>query len=173
MRIVRPIAVKSGDIGAYKWSESVPSGETALFDVVRNLRHHLNGLRAVNVSCDSGLLVPSDDENRQGWVIQDGHAISPVIDDGIIDSGPWCDGGYEEWYLFSTLPSQLKLAAFCNWGQSITDWASLVNVPTGPNLRQRLETARPHVVLGVGDMLFAISTDRTLMKDFEEAYGRV
>lgn len=152
----------------------MPSGDTALFDAVRNLRHHLNGLRAVNVSWDSGLFVPSDDEKRQGWVVQDGRAISPVMDDGIIDAWPWCDGGFGEWYFFSTVPSELNLAAFCNWtGLSITDWASLVNIPTGFNLRQQLETARPHAVLGMGETLFAISSDRTVIKDFEQAFGKV
>ena len=106
----------SGDIGTYRWSESVPSRDISMLDAVRSLRHHLNGLRAVNVSWDSGLLVPSDDEKRQGWVVRDGRAISPVIHDGIIDAWPCCDGGFEEWYFFSTLPSELNLSAFCNWG---------------------------------------------------------
>jgi hypothetical protein len=58
-----------------------------MFEAVRHLRHHLNGLRAVNVSWDSGLLVP-------------------------------------------------------------------------------------HAVLGIGDRLFAISSDRTLIEDFQQAFGK-
>lgn len=125
--------MKSGYIGTYCCGESVPSPDMAMLDTLRTLGHRLNGLRAANVSWDSGLLVPSDDEKRQGWTVQDGRAISPVIDDAIIDAWPWCDGGFEAWYFFLTLPSELNLSAFCNWtGLSIADWASLVNVPYRP-----------------------------------------
>src|SRR5438876_1076249 len=107
--------MKSGDIGTYRWSESLPSRDTSMFDAVRSLRRHLIGLRAVNVSWDSGLLVPSDDEKLQGWVVQHGRAVSPVINERIIDAWPWCDGGFEEWYFFLVVPSELNLSAFCNW----------------------------------------------------------
>jgi hypothetical protein len=83
-------------------------------------------------------------------------------------------GGFEEWYFVSALPSELNLSPFCNWtGLSIADWAVLVNVPTGLNLREQLESARPYAVLGMGERLFGISSDRTLIEEFEQAFGKV
>jgi hypothetical protein len=164
----------SGDIGAYKWTETVPPRETALFDTLRALRRHLVGLRAVNVSWDSGLFVPSDDERSHGWTIEQDHAVSPVIDDDLIDTWPWCDGGFEEWYFFSRLPHDLNLSAYCNWtGVSLADWAGLVNVPTGLDLRQQLEKAKPSAVVGMGESLFAISPDAALVADLGQALRNV
>ena len=157
-----------GQIGAFYWGECVPSDHFALPDAVRSLKHRLKGLRAVNVSFDSGLLVPSDAEvSNGGWLLEQGRAISPVIDDVVIETWPWGDCGFEEWYFFSRLPEDLGLSAYCNWtGISIADWASLTEVPTGLNLRRQLETAQPDVVLGEGQRLFAISPNRALIDDF-------
>ena len=157
----------SGDLGTFQWIETVPKDDTCLVDVIRKLRHRLIGLRAVNVSWDSGLLGPSDEEMRQGWTMEQGRAVSPVIDDGVVDAWPWCDGGFEEWYFFSTLPGDLNLSAYCNWGGlSIGDWPSLVDTTNGFNLRRQVETAQPMVVLGQGQRLFAISPDVELIDDF-------
>lgn len=157
----------SGDLGAFQWIEAVPKDDMSLIHVIRELRHRLIGLRAVNVSWDSGLLVPSDEEIRQGWTVEEGRAVSPLIDDVLIDAWPWCDGGWEEWYFFSTLPSDLNLSAYCDWGgHSIGDWASLVDTTNGFNLRRQLETAQPTVVLGEGQRLFAISPNVELIEDF-------
>ena len=100
----------SGSLGAFQWIEAVSQDDTGLIDAIRTLRRHLIGLRAVNVSWDSGLLIPSDEELRRGWTIEQGLAVSPVIDDRVIDAWPWCDGGWEEWYFFSTLPRDLNLS---------------------------------------------------------------
>jgi hypothetical protein len=81
----------SGDIGAYKWTETVPSRATALFDTLRALTRHLVGLRAVKVSWDSGLFVPSDDERAHGWTIEEDHAVSPVIDDDHFITAAWAE----------------------------------------------------------------------------------
>lgn len=160
----------SGNLGAFQWIEAVSKDNTGLINAIRTLRRHLMGLRAVNVSWDSGLLVPSDEERRQGWTIKHSRAVSPVIDDGVIDSWPWCDGGFEEWYFFSTLPRDLSLSAYCNWvGRSIGDWASLVDMPHGLNLQKQLEMAQPTVVLGEGQRLFAISPSVDLLDDFRKA----
>lgn len=158
----------SGNIGAFQWIEGLPNEEYGgLIDTVRTLTHYLNGLRAVNVSWDSGLLLPSEPEWQQGWTIEQGRAVSPVIDETVIDAWPWCDGGWEEWYFFSTLPKDLNLSAYCNWGGlSIDDWPFLVNVSTGFDLKRQLETAQPTVVLGVGMRLFAISTNLKLLEAF-------
>ena len=160
-----------GQIGAFYWGECVPD-TFALPDAVRGLKHHLKGLRAVNVSFDSGLLVLSHADVSNGWLVEQGRAISPVIDDGVIETWPWCDGGFEEWYFFSRLPEDLELSAYCNWmGRSLADWASLVEVPTGLNLRRQLETAQPDIVLGEGERLFAISRNRALIHDFLTVCG--
>jgi len=161
-----------GRIGRYYWGECVPPDNVALPDAVRRLKHHLNGLRAVNVSWDSGLLVPSDAEVSNGWSLEQGRAVSPVIDDAVTETWPSCDGGFEEWYFFSRVPRDLGLSAYCNWvGTSIAEWASLVDVPTGLDLRRQLETARPEVVLGEGRRLFAISRNRALIADFFTVCG--
>src|SRR5678816_3443778 len=45
-----------GEIGAYRWIEFVPPDDLLLDDVIARLQRYLLGLRAVNVSWDSGLL---------------------------------------------------------------------------------------------------------------------
>ena len=160
----------SGHIGAFQWIEVVPKDDVGLIDAVRAIRRHLIGLRAVNVSWDAGLLVPSDEERRQGWTAEQGRAVSPVIDDAVIDASPWCDGGFEEWYFFSTLPRDLNLAAYCNWTTlSIDDWPGLVEVPGGFDLQKQLETAQPALVIGEGQRLFAISSNLELIDDLAKA----
>jgi len=49
---------------------------------------------------------------------------------------------------------------------SIDDWPSLVNLPTGFDLKQQLETTQPVVVLGEGPRLFAISPNLKLIDEF-------
>jgi hypothetical protein len=103
----------------------------------------------------------------QGWALMQGRAISPIIDDLVIEGWPWSDGGFEEWYFFSQLPEDLDLSAYCNWvGVSIADWAAMVDLRTGLDLKKQLEAARPYAVLGVGEWLFAISEHRVLMDEF-------
>lgn len=159
----------SGNLGAFLWIEAVPKDDTGLIDAMLKLRRHLIGLRAVNVSWDSGVLVPSDEERRQGWTVEEGRAVSPVIDDAVLDAWPWCDGGFEEWYFFSTLPRNLKLSAYCNWTRhSVRDWPSLVEMPDGFNLQKQLETAQPTLVIGEGQRLFAISPHVELIDDLRK-----
>lgn len=158
----------SGTIGAFQWIEGAPKDSyTGLIDPLRQLSDYLIGLRAVNVSWDSGLLLPSYPEWPQGWTIEQGRAISPVIDRVVINAWPWCDEGWEEWYFFSTLPKDLNLSAYCNWGgMSIDDWPSLANLSTGFDLKRQLETAQPTVVVGEGRRLFAVSPNLNLIEDF-------
>jgi hypothetical protein len=164
----------SGILGAFQWIEAVAKDDTGLIGAVRKLRSHLIGLRAVNVSWDSGLLEPSDEEKRRGWTFEQRRAVSPVIDDSVIDAWPWCDGGWEEWYFFSTLPSDLNLSAYCNrGGLSIGDWASLLDLPDGLDLQKQLDTARPIVVLGQGQRLFAISPNAELINDFRKVLEEI
>ena len=161
--------MNSGHIGRFQWAEVVPTDGKGLRAVVQTLRHHLIGLRALNVSWDSGLLIPSDDERQQGWRVEEGRAVSPVIDDGLIDTWPWGDAGFEEWYFFSALPANLNLSAYCNWGGlSIADWPSLVDTTNGLNLQSQLEAAQPTVVVGEGERLFAITSNLELIEDFRK-----
>ena len=155
----------SGSIGAFQWIEAVPTEDRQLIDALGRLSRYLIGLRAVNLSWDSGLLVPSDDERQRGWTIEQGRAVSPEIDEGVIEAGPWGEG-WEEWYFFSALPKDLNLSAYCNWGGlSIADWPSLVDVSDGFDLKKQLEMTQPVVVLGEGQRLFAISTNPELIDD--------
>ena len=165
--------MNSGSIGRFQWVEVVAQDGKGLIDAIRTLRRHLIGLRAVNVSWDSGLLVPSEDERRQGWTIEQGRAISPRIEDELIEAGPWGEAGWEEWYFFSALPQNLNLSAHCNWGGlSIGDWPELVGTSNGFDLKTQLEIAAPTVVLGEGQRLFAITPNagwiEEIRKRFEE-----
>jgi hypothetical protein len=56
---------------------------------------------------------------------------------------------------------------------SLADWAGLVNVPTGLDLRQQLEKAKPSAVVGMGESLFAISPDAALVADLGQALRNV
>lgn len=164
----------SGNVAAFLWIEVVSKRDTGLIDAISRFRRHLIGLRAVNVSWDSGLLIPSDDERRQGWTIEQGRAVSPVIDNRVIDRWPSCGEAWEEWYFFAKLPSSLNLSAYCNWGGlSIGDWAEIVNMSGGFDLRKQLETARPALVLGEGHRLFAISENSLLIDDFRQAIEEI
>ena len=69
----------SGNLAAFQWIEAVSKDDTELIDAIRTLRRHPIGLRAVNTSWDSGLLIPSDEERRQGWTIEHGRAVNPAI----------------------------------------------------------------------------------------------
>lgn len=160
------MAMNRGTVGTFYWAECV-SPDLTLPDVLGTLKRYFLGLRAVNVSWDSGLFIPSDAEISQGWRLEAGRAISPILDDGIIEEWPRDDCGFEEWYFFSRLPSNLLLSPYCNWlGISVGDWEQLVNVPDGLDLRRQLEEAQPVVVLGEGQRLFAISRDEAIIEDF-------
>ena len=50
---------------------------------------------------------------------------------------------------------------------SIDDWPGLVNLSTGFDLKQQLETAQPAVVVGEGMRLFAVSPNLNVIEDFQ------
>jgi hypothetical protein len=132
---------------------------------VRQLAYYVTGCRALNVSWDSGLLLPPDPE-AEGWTFEQGHAISPVIDAPALESWPY-SGGFDEWYFFSRLPADLALIPYCNWGDtSLSDWPSIAGTPTGVNLRRQLRQSQPNVVLGEGHKLFAISANTVFLDEF-------
>ena len=130
-----------GSIGTYAWAECVPVDLT-LPDVLRRLKRHFLGLRAAN-----GDQPGSRRRHHREW--------------------PLNDCGFEEWYFFSRLPSNLSLAAYCNWlHNSVGEWAQLIHVPNGLDLCRQLEEAQPDVVLGEGQRLFAISRNEAIIQDF-------
>jgi hypothetical protein len=158
--------ITGGRIGDYHWLESTPV-RIIMPDVVRELSRHLIGLRAVNVSWDSGLLVPPDPATPHNWTFEQGRAMSPPIDETLASRWPYSDCGFDEWYFFQTLPADLSLSAYCNWGgASLADWRDLRGVPSGFDLQAQLERAQPVAVLGEGTRLFAIAGLPTLLDDF-------
>lgn len=88
------MAMNRGTVGTYSWAECV-SADVTLPDVLRGLKRHFLGLRAVNVSWDSGVFMPSEAERSQGWRFEADRAISPILDDAIIDKWPGDDCGFE------------------------------------------------------------------------------
>jgi hypothetical protein len=140
--------MKSGSIDEYRWIEVDKPSQLVLSDVVRQLAQYVIGRRALNVSWDSGLLLPSDPE-AVGWTFDQGHAISPSIDQTLMNSWPY-SGGFDEWYFFSKLPADLSRVPYCNWGggTSLSDWAGIADTPTGVDLPRQLRQSRPSVVLG-------------------------
>ena len=67
----------SGTIGRYQWAEcDLTVHDVRLPDVMRALADHVSGLRAVNVSWDSGRLLPADVEIDSRWSFADGYAVS-------------------------------------------------------------------------------------------------
>jgi hypothetical protein len=164
--------VATGTIGEYHWIEWVPTRDVILTDLVQGMAPQLSGLRGVNVSWDSGLLLASDVETKSGWRMEQGRAISPPIDEAVAAAWPYSDCGWDEWYFFSQLPDDLQLSAYCNWGGlSLADWQDIVEVPTAVNLHRQLARAHPILVLGEGTKLFAITTRLDLIEQFRRIVG--
>jgi hypothetical protein len=85
----------------------------------------------------------------------------------VIDVGPACDAGYDEWCFFEQVPGDRRLSACCNWtGRSQSQWQGLMNVADAPNLGEQLRTFRPEAVVGVGDGAFLIALERRLVDAF-------
>lgn len=150
---------RSDAIGAFQWVE-LPSDRYDIPTVVRHLAGEIVGLTAVNVSWDSGRLMPSSDPEASGWHEINGLAVSPVLDTELLCDWPAnsCQGGrYDEWYFFRTVDPTLKLDPFCNWvGASLEEAAALV-FRGGLDLQAQLERHRPEIVIGEGAHVFVIS----------------
>jgi len=158
--------MKRGHIDEFHWIECDKPSHLVLCEIVRGLAPFLMDCRALNVSWDSGVLLPSDAES-EGWTFEQGHAISPATDHALLNSWPY-SGGFDEWYFFTQLPADLSLIPYCNWGggTSISDWPSIAGAPTGVDLGRQLRQSRPHAVVGEGYKLFAISVDIELVNEF-------
>jgi hypothetical protein len=148
----------TGTIGNYQWAESERADHYArLPDIVRALTDHVRGLRAVNVSWDSGRLLPGDVEIDPSWEFVDGYAVSRPIDDELIASWPYSDEGYDEWYFFRALPPAFVLAPWCNWPSALLSEHESMAFPSGVDLAGQLQAFAPELVIGEGTRLYVLA----------------
>jgi hypothetical protein len=156
-----------GKIGQYEWVEfSSETPELVLPDVVRALSADLLGLRGVNVSWDSGLLVASDPGCPPDWSFVGKHAVSPPITLDLAERWPYSSCGFDEWYFFREPPARCDLAPLCNWlGVSVGSWADL-NFPAGFDLNAQLHEAKPDVVIGQGYCIYVIARQPEILAHF-------
>lgn len=161
----------TGKIGEFFWAQHwVPGSELLITDVVRALRTHILGRRAVNVSWDSGRLSPSLSGIFERWQIQDDFVITPPVDDTLISDWPRSACGWDEWYFFRSIPKTISLEAYCNWGgMAIDDWRDLEF--TGLNLEQQLLTHQPELVIAEGHSIFVIARRQEALLDFASLVG--
>jgi hypothetical protein len=150
----------SGTIGDYRWAEcDRGAAGMRLPDVIRALSADLGGLRAVNVSWDSGRLLPGDREIDNSWTFVDTYAVSPTIGDRLVAGWPYSGEGFDEWYFFERVPATLAIAPWCNWeGVTLAQYGDLA-FPGGVDLAQQLETYSPRLVLGEGLRMYILSRD--------------
>jgi hypothetical protein len=153
-----------GILGDFWWVE-LPINTSDIPAVMRCLSADVIGLTAVNVSWDSGRMIPTQDQEQSGWRRVGELAVSPVINEALASNWPtsFCQGGqYDEWYFFRELPVPMKLEPFCNWGgMSLADAADLA-LPGGFDLQAQLDRYRPDVVVGDGTSVFVISRHRAI-----------
>jgi hypothetical protein len=151
-----------GSFGRWTWVED-PLADLYCADVVRALGQHFVGLRAVCTSWDSGML---DASGMVGWTVQNGQAVSPIIDRDLAETWPESSCGWDEWYFFDALPPFVKLHALCNWGVSIGEAAELEFVPSGFNMEKQIIQHEPRMVLGDGNRIFIVAQDAGLADEF-------
>ncbi len=165
---------RSGVLGAFHWVE-IPTHDSDIPAVVRLLAAEVIGLTAVNVSWDSGHMVPTGEQEQCGWRRVGELAVSPVIDDILASNWPAssCNGGrFDEWYFFPEVQEPLSLEAFCNYGGMSLEDAVDLAFPGGLDLQAQLERYRPEIVVGDGKHLFVISRRLKivdLLRAFDEA----
>jgi hypothetical protein len=150
---------RSGVLGDFQWVE-IPADRYDIPYVVRRIAREIIGLTAVNVSWDSGRMLPTPEQEKAGWRRSGAFAVSPVVDATLASEWPAsaCSGGrFDEWYFFRHVDSRLKLDAFCNWGGMSLEDASALSFPGGFDLKVQLERYRPEIVVGDGTHLFVIS----------------
>lgn len=150
---------RSGAFGDFQWVE-LPTDQYDIPTVVRQCAAEIFGLTAVNVSWDSGHMVPTPEQEKAGWLRAGEFAVSPVVDGALASHWPAssCNGGrFDEWYFFRHVEAALRLGAFCNYGGMSLEDASDLNFPGGLDLRGQLERYRPEIVVGDGERLFVIT----------------
>jgi hypothetical protein len=153
---------KIGDYFLAEFSRETP--ELFVPDVVRGLSEFLVAMLGVNVSWDSGRLQLSDDQKASGWREISGYAVTPAVDQELTNNFPRSGCGFDEWYFFRSLPSELKLEAFCNWlGVSINEWES---VSFKWDLQKQLQQFQPDIVIGEGYNIFVLAKDPRVIEKF-------
>lgn len=157
----------TGRIGEYWWAESARARHAARMpNLVRMLAQHLRGLRAVNVSWDSGVLLPGDADVDGSWEWRDGHAVSRPIDEDLIAGWPYSQAGYDEWYFFRVLPRTLALQPWCNWTTAVLSEHRQMAFPGGVDLLGQLQSSAPEMVLGEGTHLYVLATQEGPVEAF-------
>jgi len=150
---------RSGVIGDFQWVELL----TDRYDiptVVDQCAPEIIGLTAVNVSWDSGRMVPTPEQEKAGWLRAGELAVSPVVDAALASAWPAssCNSGrFDEWYFFRHVEAMLRLDAFCNYGGMSLEDAADLNFPGGLDLKAQLERYRPEIVIGDGKHLSVIT----------------
>ncbi len=103
-----------GDRQGYRWLETW-GYPLAVGQVVRECPEIVRGRRVVVTASDAGSLVLSETETRLGWTLQEGYAVSPVIED--VEGLPSTDL-YDEWYVFDGVPPLGILDVYVTFTQS-------------------------------------------------------
>ena len=138
----------TGKIGEFSWAQHWDrKSDLLITDIVRALRTHLLGRRAVNVSWDSGRLSPPLSGIFERWQSHDDFVISPPVDDTLISDWPRSSCGWDEWYFFRSIPKSISLEAYCNWGgMAIGDWRQLEFTGLSNNSRLTSQSSSSHRV---------------------------
>jgi hypothetical protein len=150
---------RSGIFGDFHWVE-IPTDRYDIPFVVRHLARAVIGLTAVNVSWDSGHMIPTSEQEDAGWQRIGEFAVSPVVGATLASDWPLssCNGGrFDEWYFFRNVEGAPRLDAFCNYGGMSLEDAEALAFPGGFDLRAQLEQYRSEIVIGDGAHLFVIS----------------
>jgi hypothetical protein len=145
----------TGRIEAYCWYEFE---QMSLRDLLTALCSRLIGLRAVNTSWDSGLLIPNEEQTRQGWSVHGGTGVTPVVTGALIESWPSPDDYCDEWWFFREVPPEFDPPhGYCNYlGTSLACWREL-EFEGGAQLAQNLRHYQPGFVVGNGTWTYCIS----------------
>jgi hypothetical protein len=157
---------RTGVFGDFHWVEIDPD-DVDVPAVMRLLAAEAVGLTAVNVSWDSGHMVPTPEQQRTGWRTVGEFAVSPVIDEALLSNWPasTCQSGrFDEWYFFREIDVPLSLQPFCNWlGLSLENAVDLA-FSGGFDLQAQLNRYRPELVVGDGEAVFVISPRLTIVE---------
>lgn len=123
-------------------------GPMSCGDVARQIRPLLVGHLAVNSSWDSGRY------SRPDWSCVNGFAVTPPINDQLIDAWPVShDGIFDEWWVFETVvPVGFEVHAFCNYvNMRIAEYREL-DWDQGCPLEKYLNNLQPLAVFGNNEL---------------------
>jgi len=101
--------IRRGHEAQYQWIQ-IPLPKTSIGRVVVPLHE---GCRVAILSFDSGRIQPCDEERQAGWTVVGSAMVSPPLRDDIDIP----EAGYDEWYVFETLPDNAWAPqVFVNYG---------------------------------------------------------